>query len=127
MGAKEVKTFLLNRMDRDTVLEHLSAFGWELMEIKETKEINHNLPKQGGFRIYNEVELPFVEMTLTRDYNLKNLDELKTLEEEYNSIEWPVKPGFFGNKREFERKFNQCVFTANELVERGRHYLHEDD
>ena len=127
MGAKEIKTFILNQMDRDKVLEHLTAFGWEFMEVIEAKKYDAYLPKQGGLFFYMEVKPPFLLMTMTRDYNIKNLDKLKKLEQEYYSIQWPSKPGFFGNKRKFEREFNQCVITVNELVERGRHHLHEDD
>jgi len=96
MGAKGFKTFILNHVDKDIVLEHLTAFGWELMEIKDTEKYNADLPKQGGLRYYFEIYPPFLLMAMSRDFNLKNIDELTKLEKEYYVIKWPKKPGFIG-------------------------------
>ena len=87
-------------------IQEMQHWGWKLENRQEIHEQGNAVTKRESDGYVTTTEISkYVKLHLTRPRNLPNIDRLKTLENEYNSLPYPQNPtlgwpigltGFFG-------------------------------
>lgn len=100
MAAKEIKSTTVNPEDEEETVNQWQSFGWEF---KSTQEVRTNdsqvFTKQdddGTEHFTTTKGVHYIKLTFERDPARQNYAQLKALEGQYYSIEYPYAPPSFG-------------------------------
>jgi len=101
MAMKDVKTIQVEPEEEESTVRLFQSFGWELKNNQEVKTSDSSHLERRGDTIYNVTKsgVHYIKLTFERDPARRNYAKLKSLEEQYYSVEnpgYPEKPVLFG-------------------------------
>jgi len=101
--AKEIKSISVAPKSEESTINLWQSFGWEFKSTQEIKTADVPHLERRGDSIYSVTNSGdhYVKLTFERDPTRQNYAELKSLEEQYYSINYPrcpIEPEGFGLK-----------------------------
>jgi len=100
--AKEIKSFSVAPSKEESTINLWQSFGWELKSTQEVKTEDSSHLERRGDSIYSVTKSGehYIKLTFERDPARQNYAELKSIEEQYHSINdpyCPIEPKRFGS------------------------------
>lgn len=95
MARTESVTFQVHPNNEQAQIDLMQKFHWSLLTTQEIKTIDNHLERRGDdiYQVTNSEH--YVKLTFNRQLDLPNLNDIKRLEQQYNSLPYPTYPKLF--------------------------------
>lgn len=95
MARTESVSFQVHPNNEQAQIDLMQKFHWSLTNSQEIKTIDNHLERRGDDIYQVSSSEHYVKLTFNRELDLPNLNEIKRLEQEYNSLPYPTYPKLF--------------------------------
>lgn len=95
MARTESVSFQVHPNNEQAQIDLMQKFHWSLLTTQEIKTIDNHLERRGDdiYQVTNSEH--YVKLTFNRSLDLPNLNDVKRLEQQYNSLPYPTYPKLF--------------------------------
>ncbi|MBP7147030.1 MAG: hypothetical protein KBD01_05760 [Acidobacteria bacterium] len=95
MSRTESVSFQVHPDDEQSQIELMQRFHWSLLSSQEVKTVDNHLERRGDsvYQISNTER--YVKLTFSRPLDLPNLNQIRQIEAQFNSLEMPKYPRLF--------------------------------
>ena len=95
MARTESVSFQVHPNNEQAQIDLMQKFHWSLLNSQEIKTIDNHLERRGDDIYQVTSSEHYVKLTFNRELDLPNLNDIKRLEQQYNSLPYPTYPKLF--------------------------------
>jgi hypothetical protein len=95
MARTESVSFQVHPNNEQAQIDLMQKFHWSLLNSQEIKTIDNHLERRGDDIYQVSSSEHYVKLTFNRELDLPNLNDIKRLEQQYNSLPYPTFPKLF--------------------------------
>ena len=95
MARTESVSFQVHPNNEQAQIDLMQKFHWSLLSSQEIKTIDNHLERRGDDIYQVSSSEHYVKLTFNRELDLPNLNDIKRLEQQYNSLPYPTYPKLF--------------------------------
>ncbi|MHB8871927.1 MAG: hypothetical protein ACYC5G_05740 [Candidatus Doudnabacteria bacterium] len=95
MARTESVTFQVHPNNEQAQIDLMQKFHWSLLTTQEIKTIDNHLERRGDDIYQVSSSEHYVKLTFNRQLDLPKLNDVKRLEQQYNSLPYPTYPKLF--------------------------------
>ncbi|KAF0140558.1 MAG: hypothetical protein FD122_2358 [Stygiobacter sp.] len=95
MARTESVSFQVHPNNEQAQIDLMQKFHWSLLNSQEIKTIDNHLERRGDDIYQVSSSEHYVKLTFNRELDLPNLNDIKRLEQQYNSLPYPTYPKLF--------------------------------